>query len=89
MTNAFNLLDNMDGLAGEPRGRSPPRSSRSTPRTEPLATRARASSLALACAVAGFLPFNLRPGGHALAWMGDSGSQLIGFTLAALGLASS
>ena len=46
-------------------------------------------SLALACAVAGFLPFNLRPGRPALAWMGDSGSQLIGFTLAALGLASS
>ena len=46
-------------------------------------------SLALALAVAGFLPFNLRPGRRALAWMGDSGSQLIGFTLAALGLASS
>ena len=41
------------------------------------------------CAVVGFLPFNLRPGRRALAWMGDSGSQLIGFTLAALGLASS
>ena len=46
-------------------------------------------SLALAVAVLGFLPFNLRPGKRALAWMGDSGSQLIGFTLASLGLASS
>ena len=47
------------------------------------------ASVALGLAVLGFLPFNLRPGRRALAWMGDSGSQLIGFTLAALGLASS
>ena len=46
-------------------------------------------ALALALAVGGFLPFNLRPGRGALTWMGDSGSQLIGFTLASLGLASS
>ena len=46
-------------------------------------------AVALGAAVLGFLPFNLRPGKGALAWMGDSGSQLIGFTLASLGLASS
>ena len=46
-------------------------------------------SVALGAGVLGFLPFNLRPGKQALAWMGDSGSQLIGFTLASLGLASS
>ena len=46
-------------------------------------------AVALGAGVLGFLPFNLRPGKQALAWMGDSGSQLIGFTLASLGLASS
>jgi UDP-GlcNAc:undecaprenyl-phosphate GlcNAc-1-phosphate transferase len=88
MTNAFNLLDNMDGLAG------------SLGAIAALYFAAAAAlhegthlvlvvSLALAFAIGGFLPFNLRPGRRALVWMGDSGSQLIGFTLAALGLASS
>jgi UDP-GlcNAc:undecaprenyl-phosphate GlcNAc-1-phosphate transferase len=88
MTNAFNLLDNMDGLAG----------SLAVIAAGFFAADAALQhstrlvldvSLALALAVLGFLPFNLRPGKRALAWMGDSGSQLIGFTLAALGLASS
>jgi UDP-GlcNAc:undecaprenyl-phosphate GlcNAc-1-phosphate transferase len=88
MTNAFNLLDNMDGLAG----------SLAVIAAGFFAAAAALHqgsrlvlvlSLALALAVAGFLPFNLRPGRRALVWMGDSGSQLIGFTLAALGLASS
>jgi UDP-GlcNAc:undecaprenyl-phosphate GlcNAc-1-phosphate transferase len=89
MTNAFNLLDNMDALAAAlafvaalsfaidaavvSTGGAPV-----------------ALALALAAACAAFLPFNLawrrrRP----LAFMGDSGSQTIGFALAALGLASS
>ena len=34
-------------------------------------------------------PFNLRPGGKALVFMGDSGSQVLGFALAALGLSAS
>jgi UDP-GlcNAc:undecaprenyl-phosphate/decaprenyl-phosphate GlcNAc-1-phosphate transferase len=88
MTNAFNLLDNMDGLAG----------SLAVIAAGFFAAAAALHqgsklvlvvSLALALAVAGFLPFNLRPGKRALVWMGDSGSQLIGFALAALGLASS
>jgi UDP-GlcNAc:undecaprenyl-phosphate GlcNAc-1-phosphate transferase len=88
MTNAFNLLDNMDGLAG----------SLAVIAAGFFAAAAALHqgsqlvldlSLALALAVAAFLPFNLRPGRHALVWMGDSGSQLIGFTLASLGLASS
>jgi UDP-GlcNAc:undecaprenyl-phosphate GlcNAc-1-phosphate transferase len=88
MTNAFNLLDNMDGLAG----------SLAVIAAAFFAADAALQhstrlvldlSLALALAVLGFLPFNLRPGKRALAWMGDSGSQVIGFTLAALGLASS
>ncbi len=46
-------------------------------------------SLSLAFACLGFLPFNLRPGGGAHVFMGDAGSQVLGFMLAALGLASS
>jgi len=88
MTNAFNLLDNMDGLAG----------SLATIAAAFFACDAWLQreprlvlvvAVALGAAVLGFLPFNLRPGKGAVAWMGDSGSQLIGFTLAALGLASS
>ena len=45
-----------------------------------------AFALAGALACVGFLPFNLRPGGKALVFMGDSGSQMLGFALAALGL---
>ncbi|HVW90389.1 MAG TPA: MraY family glycosyltransferase, partial [Gaiellaceae bacterium] len=88
MTNAFNLLDNMDGLAGslaviaalffaaDAWAQHEPRLVLVT-------------AVALGAGVLGFLPFNLRPGKRAIAWMGDSGSQLIGFTLASLGLASS
>lgn len=88
ITNAFNLLDNMDGLAA----------------TLALVACAYfavdavtehsndtvlvlALSLGLACA--GFLPFNLRPQRGAAVFMGDSGSQLIGFGLASLALAAS
>jgi UDP-GlcNAc:undecaprenyl-phosphate GlcNAc-1-phosphate transferase len=46
-------------------------------------------ALALGFACAGFLPFNLRPGRAASVFMGDSGSQVLGFTLAALALSSS
>jgi UDP-GlcNAc:undecaprenyl-phosphate/decaprenyl-phosphate GlcNAc-1-phosphate transferase len=46
-------------------------------------------SLSLAFACLGFLPFNLRPGDGARVFMGDAGSQLLGFLLAALGLAAS
>jgi UDP-GlcNAc:undecaprenyl-phosphate/decaprenyl-phosphate GlcNAc-1-phosphate transferase len=48
-----------------------------------------ALSLALALACAGFLPFNLRPNRAAAVFMGDSGSQVLGFALAALGLTAS
>jgi len=88
MTNAFNLLDNMDGLAGSLAVISAGffATSAATQNSSRLVL---AGSVALALAVLGFLPFNLRPGRRALAWMGDSGSQLIGFSLASLGLASS
>ena len=48
-----------------------------------------AFAIAGAAACCGFLPFNLRPRGRALVFMGDSGSQALGFALAALGLVSS
>ena len=88
ITNAFNLLDNMDGLAA----------SLATVACFYFAVDAAtvhendlvlvlALSLAFACL--GFLPFNLRPGDDARVFMGDAGSQLLGFLLAALGLAAS
>jgi UDP-GlcNAc:undecaprenyl-phosphate GlcNAc-1-phosphate transferase len=87
ITNAFNLLDNMDGLAAT------------------LATVACAYfaidaakvheselvivlALSLGFACAGFLPFNLRSG-KAAVFMGDGGSQLLGFGLGCMGLAAS
>jgi UDP-GlcNAc:undecaprenyl-phosphate GlcNAc-1-phosphate transferase len=88
MTNAFNLLDNMDGLAG----------SLAVVAAAFFAIDAvwihsddllLVVSLSLALAVAGFLPFNFRPRKPAAVFMGDSGSQVIGLTLAALGLATS
>ena len=88
ITNAFNLLDNMDGLAG----------SLAVVGALFFAIDAvwihsddllLVVSLALALAVAGFLPFNFRPRKPAAVFMGDSGSQVIGLTLAALGLATS
>jgi UDP-GlcNAc:undecaprenyl-phosphate GlcNAc-1-phosphate transferase len=88
MTNAFNLLDNMDGLAGSLAVIAAAFfACDAWLQHEPRLVLV--TAVALGAAVLGFLPFNLRPGKGALAWMGDSGSQVIGFTLAALGLASS
>jgi UDP-GlcNAc:undecaprenyl-phosphate/decaprenyl-phosphate GlcNAc-1-phosphate transferase len=88
MTNALNLLDNMDGLAGSLAVISAGFFACSAA-IQGGATLVLVTSLALALAILGFLPFNLRPHRAALTWMGDSGSQTIGFTLAGLGLASS
>jgi UDP-GlcNAc:undecaprenyl-phosphate GlcNAc-1-phosphate transferase len=88
ITNAFNLLDNMDGLAA----------TLATVACAYFAIDAVTQhpndlvlvlALSLGFACGGFLPFNLRPGGDALVFMGDSGSQVLGFLLAALGLAAS
>jgi UDP-GlcNAc:undecaprenyl-phosphate GlcNAc-1-phosphate transferase len=88
MTNAFNLLDNMDGLAASLAAISAGFFAIAAEWYQPSRL-VLVFSVALAGALLGFLPFNLRPGKRALAWMGDSGSQLIGFLLASLGLASS
>ena len=85
MTNAFNLLDNMDGLAATLAAIAFTFFAIDALTIHPNDT-VLAISLAGALACLGFLPFNLRPGGKALVFMGDSGSQLLGFLLAALGL---
>ncbi len=88
MTNAFNLLDNMDGLAATLAGIAFVFFAIDAVTIHPSHT-ILALSLSGALACAGFLPFNLRPHGKALVFMGDSGSQLLGFMLAALGLSAS
>jgi UDP-GlcNAc:undecaprenyl-phosphate/decaprenyl-phosphate GlcNAc-1-phosphate transferase len=88
MTNAFNLLDNMDGLAATLAGIAFTFFAIDAVTIHPSHT-ILALSLAGALSCAGFLPFNLRPNGKALVFMGDSGSQVLGFTLAALGLSAS
>lgn len=88
ITNAFNLLDNMDGLAATLAAVACVYFAidAATVHDNDLVL---VLGLALAFACLGFLPFNLRPGDGAHVFMGDAGSQLLGFTLAALGLASS
>ncbi|MDQ5821366.1 MAG: Gfo/Idh/MocA family oxidoreductase, partial [Actinomycetota bacterium] len=88
MTNAFNLLDNMDGLAATLAAIACAFFAIDAVTVHPSHTvLAISASLGLACL--GFLPFNLRPRGPALMFMGDSGSQVLGFALGVLGLASS
>jgi UDP-GlcNAc:undecaprenyl-phosphate GlcNAc-1-phosphate transferase len=88
MTNAFNLLDNMDGLAATLAAIAAAFFAVDAVTTHPNHA-AFVLALALAVACVTFLPFNLRPRRSAAVFMGDSGSQVLGFTLAALGLASS
>ena len=88
MTNAFNLLDNMDGLAATLAAIAFVFFAIDAVTIHPNDT-ILVLSLAGALACLGFLPFNLRPHGKALVFMGDSGSQVLGFTLAALGLSAS
>src|SRR5919205_516350 len=85
MTNAFNLLDNMDGLAATLAGIAAVFFAIDAV-TVHSNDAVLALALALAVACAAFLPFNLRPRKSAAAFMGDSGSQVLGFALAALGL---
>jgi UDP-GlcNAc:undecaprenyl-phosphate GlcNAc-1-phosphate transferase len=88
MTNAFNLLDNMDGLASTLAGIAFVFFAIDAATVHPSHA-VLAFSLAGALACAGFVPFNLRLRGKALVFMGDSGSQALGFALAGLGLSSS
>jgi UDP-GlcNAc:undecaprenyl-phosphate GlcNAc-1-phosphate transferase len=88
MTNAFNLLDNMDGLAATLAGIAAIFFAIDAVTVHPNDA-VLALALALAFSCAGFLPFNLRPKRSAAVFMGDSGSQVLGFALAALGLTAS
>ena len=82
ITNAFNLIDGLDGLAAG----SAVVSAVAVFAIALLAhnTLVAAMVIALAGAVLGFLPFNFYP---AKIFMGDSGSLIIGFLLSALVLA--
>ena len=88
MTNAFNLLDNMDGLAGSLAVIAAVffAIDAVTIHSEDLLL---VLSLSLAFACVGFLPFNFRLHKPAAVFMGDSGSQVLGLALASLGLATS
>jgi UDP-GlcNAc:undecaprenyl-phosphate GlcNAc-1-phosphate transferase len=88
IANAFNLLDNMDGLAATLAAIACAYFAIDAV-TEHDNETVLVLSLSLGLACIGFLPFNLRPGRAAHVFMGDSGSQVLGFTLAAFALASS
>ena len=89
MTNAFNLLDNMDGLAATLAAVAAGFFALDTRHFVHGNVEVLALSVAVVLACVGFLPFNLRPGRRAAVFMGDSGSQVLGFALAALGLLAS
>ncbi|MGN6799246.1 MAG: MraY family glycosyltransferase, partial [Gaiellaceae bacterium] len=78
MTNAFNLLDNMDGLATTLAGIAFVFFAIDAMTIHPNDT-VLVLAIAGGLSCAGFLPFNLRPGRSALVFMGDSGSQALGF----------
>jgi len=88
MTNAFNLLDNMDGLAAILATIACAFFAVDAYTVHPSHLIA-LLSLAICFACIGFLPYNLRLRRPAAVFMGDSGSQVLGFAIAALGLASS
>ena len=88
MTNAFNLLDNMDGLAATLAAIAAAFFAIDAVTIHPNRG-VLVLSLALLFAALAFLPFNIWPGRKAEMFMGDSGSQVLGFALAAFGLASS
>jgi UDP-GlcNAc:undecaprenyl-phosphate GlcNAc-1-phosphate transferase len=88
LTNAFNLLDNMDGLAAMLAAIACVFFAIDAYTVHPSHFIA-LLSLGLCFGCIGFLPYNLRAGKKAAVFMGDSGSQVIGFALASLGLASS
>jgi UDP-GlcNAc:undecaprenyl-phosphate GlcNAc-1-phosphate transferase len=88
MTNAFNLLDNMDGLAATLAAIACAFFAIDAYTVHPSHLVA-VLALGVCFACLGFLPYNLRLRRPAAVFMGDSGSQVLGFALAALGLASS
>jgi UDP-GlcNAc:undecaprenyl-phosphate GlcNAc-1-phosphate transferase len=88
MTNAFNFLDNMDGLAATLAGIALVYLALDAATVHESST-VLVVAAAGAAACAGFLPFNVRRGRSAAIFMGDSGSQVLGFTLATVALLTS
>src|SRR5207237_8866036 len=86
--NAFNLLDNMDGLAASLATVSCALFAIDAFTIHPNHTFALVA-LATSFACLGFLPYNLRLRRPASVFMGDSGSQMLGFAVGPPGLASS
>jgi UDP-GlcNAc:undecaprenyl-phosphate GlcNAc-1-phosphate transferase len=80
VTNALNLIDGLDGLAG---GVALIASVAACFILPPEATLARVTALALTGALLGFLWFNINP---ALIFMGDTGSLFVGLVLSAITL---
>jgi UDP-GlcNAc:undecaprenyl-phosphate GlcNAc-1-phosphate transferase len=79
-TNAFNLMDNMDGASATVGAVCAAGLGAAAIAQEDFALAAFALALSGACA--GFLRFNLRPGRRARIFLGDGGSMPLGFTLA-------
>jgi UDP-GlcNAc:undecaprenyl-phosphate GlcNAc-1-phosphate transferase len=85
--NSLNLLDNMDGLAAGTAAVAALGLALVGGLVESAGSPVVAAALAGACL--GFLPFNYRLRRPAALFMGDSGSQLLGFTLGSLALLTS
>jgi UDP-GlcNAc:undecaprenyl-phosphate GlcNAc-1-phosphate transferase len=83
VTNALNLLDNMNGLSSGVSAIAGTAMALYAATLYPQPTVV-LLGFALAAACLGFLPYNARYRRPALAFMGDCGSQFLGFTLAAL-----
>jgi UDP-GlcNAc:undecaprenyl-phosphate GlcNAc-1-phosphate transferase len=88
MTNAFNFLDNMDGLAATLAAIA-----LGYVAIDAATVHGNSTILVLAAAgaaaCAGFLPFNVRRGKPAAVFMGDSGSMVLGYLLATVTLLAS
>jgi UDP-GlcNAc:undecaprenyl-phosphate GlcNAc-1-phosphate transferase len=81
-TNAFNLMDNMDGAASTVGAvTSAGVALAALIQGDPVLA---ALALALTAACAGFLPYNLRPGSRARLFLGDGGSMPLGFLAAVI-----
>jgi UDP-GlcNAc:undecaprenyl-phosphate/decaprenyl-phosphate GlcNAc-1-phosphate transferase len=87
MTNAFNLLDNMDGLAATLAAIACAFFAIDA-YTVDSSRLVALVALGVVFGCLGFLPYNLRLRGPAAVFMGDSGSQMLGFAVGSLGLAS-
>lgn len=83
ITNAFNLLDNMDGLSGGVGAVAAAFFTLLAAMSRPPQVLVAALSAALFGACIGFLVYNFNP---ASIFMGDTGSMFIGFMLAAVGI---